>query len=478
MNLEMTKVSSQTIFLLEETLRPAILIGLDGVIVFGNDVFKELTGYRNMSTIQDSIDKESVQLWDEFIKNLHHTTEKNIVVKLYTNDNKLIKKSVKLKYFSDIQQVAALFQSTATNEIPTYKPYSHAFSNSENFMILIDHKGMIFDLNGLHHKFFKLPKEYFKLQHYTVLLRLLDIDKNTLEKEIELLKKTGTSELVVTYQKTLDDLRHYYITTFYDKDTGMYLIRIRDCTDEKVLEQRLAHSDSLSTLGELAASIAHEIRNPMTTLKGFTQLLKLSATEDSSRYISVIEDEIGRMENILDEMLVLSKPASNKKTIFSLEVLVNDMIHVIRPKAVMEGITIVKHENLLETTLISGDADKIKQVLLNLFKNAFEAMSVGGVLAIRIGSDMKGQIVLSVSDSGKGMPINQLNQMFMPFYTSKAGGTGLGLPFVLKTVEEHGGSIIVESELDKGTTFNISFPQFERKAFVDDNKILHSEIRY
>ena len=93
---------------------------------------------------------------------------------------------------------------------------------------------------------------------------------------------------------------------------------MNDRTEEMIMEKRLAHSNSLSTIGELAASIAHEIRNPMTTLKGFVQLLKISATEDTMKYLSVIDDEIDRMESILSEMLILSKPGLNKKRHFLL----------------------------------------------------------------------------------------------------------------------------------------------------------------
>ncbi len=106
----------------------------------------------------------------------------------------------------------------------------------------------------------------------------------------------------------MDDVSYYQISTLYDSETQTYLIRMNDRTEEMAMEKRLAHSNSLSTIGELAASIAHEIRNPMTTLKGFVQLLKISATADTMKYLSVIDEEIDRMESILSEMLILSKP--------------------------------------------------------------------------------------------------------------------------------------------------------------------------
>src|SRR5690606_23298760 len=176
-------------------------------------------------------------------------------------------------------------------------------------------------------------------------------------------------------------------------------------------------------VGELAASIAHEIRNPMTSLKGFIQLLRIATPEDSLKYLSVIDGEIERMESILSEMLLLSKPAIAKKTTFSLEVLVNDMIQIVQPKALMDGITIIQKETSLSDTQIVGDAAKLKQAILNLLKNAFEAISKRGVVTVSIDLDEKDRVVLTISDTGKGMSLKQINQMFMPFVSSKTGGT-------------------------------------------------------
>src|SRR5690606_16269795 len=110
---------------------------------------------------------------------------------------------------------------------------------------------------------------------------------------------------------------------------------------------------------------------------------------DSLKYLSVIDSEIERMESILSEMLMLSKPSTSKKTVFSLEVLVNDMIQVVQPKALMEGITIIQKESSLKDSLIMGDAAKLKQAILNLLKNAFEAITNRGVVTVSIDIDDK-----------------------------------------------------------------------------------------
>ena len=150
----------------------------------------------------------------------------------------------------------------------------------------------------------------------------------------------------------------------------MFITRMADHTEQVILEKRLAHKESLYEVGQLAASIAHEIRNPITTLKGFTQLLRNSTAEESEKYLTVIDDEIIRMESILNEMLILSKPSIEEKTFISLPKLLSTMIKLFQPKARIEGISIIQYTGDLDEVFIFGDEAKLKQVLLNLMKNS------------------------------------------------------------------------------------------------------------
>ncbi|WP_432359719.1 ATP-binding protein [Sporosarcina sp. UB5] len=344
-------------------------------------------------------------------------------------------------------------------QIPSMKTYFNAFRHSANFMLLVDHDGKIRDVNEMHAVFINQTRQELVGQSISEIFSIIDPECDTPVQEfLENIKEQGFVESITTYQRSPEDTRYYHITIHYDKETNMFIVQMSDCTEKENLQIQLAHSGSLSAVGQIAASIAHEIRNPITTLKGFTQLLKVSATEDSIRYIAVIEDEIERMESILGEMLILSKPSEKKKSVFSLEVLVRDMVSILSPKAVMDGVEVVQEAELSSTPLIFGDPDKMKQVLLNLFKNGLESMQTGGKLTIHL-SEYDGKLILSVTDTGKGMTHHQVSQVFMPFFSSKPGGTGLGLPFVLKTVEDHGGTIAVESHVDIGTKFTMTFPK-------------------
>lgn len=445
-------------FFLEETSKPAAILNLDGMVVQLNDAFRDEFRLEKMSNIKELLDEASIDMWNEFSGNKNKTGKTTFDMRFVLTQNRTHSVKVRFNYFEAVKKVIAIFNVPLGFGKEAKATYLNAFRKSDDFMILIDQNGIVRDVNDMYNKFFNVSQEFFIGKTCYEVISLFPDSLEEHENYIQKVIKHGYAEVLKRYEQSSENIRYYYITTLFDEETLMYLIKISDHTEKVNLEQRLAHKGSLSAVGQLAASIAHEIRNPMTTLKGFTQLLRLSATEESMKYLAVIDEEIVRMESILSEMLILSKPALSKKTTLSLEVLVDDVINVVNPKAVMDGMEIVQKDVDMLDTLIFGNADKIKQVLLNLFKNSLEAMALGGTLTIGLEQSDDGQIVLSIADTGKGMSESQLNQIFMPFFTTKSEGTGLGLPFVLKTIEEHDGTIAIESKVGLGTTFMISFP--------------------
>ena len=299
---------------------------------------------------------------------------------------------------------------------------------------------------------------------------------------LKFMRKTmyeGFAETSLTFTKSEEETCYFHVKSYYDEALGMFTIRMVDRTKKVEKENRRAHKESLYEVGQLAASIAHEIRNPITTLKGFTQLLRNSTAEESEKYLTVIDDEITRMETILNEMLVLSKPTVEEKSYVSLLELVTKMVNLFQPKARIEGISIAQVNGDLEEVIILGYEGKLKQALLNLMKNALEAMTSGGTLTIRFEVLNTKEVNIIVSDTGKGMSVTQLNQIFMPFFTTRADGTGLGLPYVIKTIEEHGGTVSVSSEVGKGSKFILSFPSVTlHRASSDKINALQSEAAF
>ncbi|WP_412176979.1 ATP-binding protein [Lysinibacillus macroides] len=207
----------------------------------------------------------------------------------------------------------------------------------------------------------------------------------------------------------------------------------------------------------MAASIAHEIRNPLTSLKGFTELLKLNADDESRMYLSVIDSELQRMEQILSELLVLSKPTTMKMELLELDQLVKQVIEFMLPDALMKDIAI-QYISPSQQIYIGGNENRLKQVFVNLIKNAMESMHSGGTITIEMLTNDCAIAELLIKDEGAGMDSTTLKNLFQPFYTTKTKGTGLGLAFVKKVIEEHDGAIGVNSELQKGTSFHLQFP--------------------
>lgn len=336
--------------------------------------------------------------------------------------------------------------------------YENAYLTATIPMALVNEWGYIVSTNYEFSKEFPShsSSEYVHLQDLFELMT----PPSTFSYKDYILQATTQTSSKVRMSYSLDGLNHLHeVRLSLDPRTKMFVLRIMDITEKELLFEQLAHSDQLSTTGEIAASIAHEVRNPMTTLQGFLQLLEHEVTGNAKMYVSVIQDEVKRMNEILNEMLALSKPVVDEITIFSLSVLVEDVLMLLRPKALLDQIHLVNEFTANEPILIQANPNRIKQVLINLLKNAMEAMSAKDTLSVIISEGNHQNVDVFISDTGTGMNEEMLETMFLPFVSDKPGGTGLGLPFVKKTVHEHGGSISVTSELDKGTVFHLSFPQ-------------------
>lgn len=174
------------------------------------------------------------------------------------------------------------------------------------------------------------------------------------------------------------------------------------------------------------------------------------------------------MEEILSEMLNLSKPTVRNKKIISVNGLIKNIVRIIHPKATLENKIIQNYERNFEMCLV-GEEGRLKQVFLNLLKNSLESMHPGGTLSIFTQKCEGNFVNIIIKDTGKGIDEQNLNQIFMPYFTTRPDGTGLGLPFVLKTVEDHEGTVSVSSEVGKGTSFILTFP------LIEQNYAIHKE---
>ncbi|OLN22406.1 hypothetical protein BTO30_09990 [Domibacillus antri] len=223
------------------------------------------------------------------------------------------------------------------------------------------------------------------------------------------------------------------------------------------LDYMQQEAQKLELIGTLAASTAHEIRNPLTGIKGLVQLLAEKYDDETDRlYFSVIDKEIARINQIVSEFLILGKPTAQKPVIVDIRDIIFDVNPLIYSEANLHSVEY--RMALPETELpVEVNADQMKQVILNLAKNAFEAMPGGGQLTLTVIQDAQ-RCLLTVSDTGRGIRPEEKEQLFKPFYTSKEHGTGLGLVVCRRIVESFGGTIWIDSDFGSGTRVHISFP--------------------
>jgi signal transduction histidine kinase len=231
------------------------------------------------------------------------------------------------------------------------------------------------------------------------------------------------------------------------------------------MERRLEKAERLSSLGQLAAGVAHEIRNPLNAISMATQRLKMDFVPgDPNKAIefrnlsTIIRDEIKRLNGIIEEFLSFSKSRRLQLSDFSLTEVLQKIVSLIREEAAVRGITI-ETQWRQTPAIIPMDVNKLQQSFLNLIKNALESMPAEGKITITVDKEGKNYLLVSISDTGCGMTAEEIEKIFNPEYTTKEKGVGLGIPLANEIIRGHGGEIRVISRKGEGTTFDVVLPR-------------------
>ncbi|PGM28821.1 PAS domain-containing sensor histidine kinase [Bacillus cereus] len=253
-------------------------------------------------------------------------------------------------------------------------------------------------------------------------------------------------------------ITEFSIRIFSLNGKNVFLSISRDITERLKTEELLRKSEKLAVVGQLSTAIAHEIRNPLTAMKGFMHLLKSTENKNNEYYIDIVLSELERIDSITNEFMVLAKPQALDIKTNDLNVLMRQIVMILQPQAMMNNIQITT-EFTSDTSFILCEGNQLKQVFINILKNAIEASPIGGEVLIQIEyiPDIN-QVNIRFIDYGCGIEKERLPYLGEPFYSIKENGIGLGLMICYKIIEKHKGKIFIESEVGKETTVNINLP--------------------
>ena len=299
---------------------------------------------------------------------------------------------------------------------------------------------------------------------FTALARFRDHQENSAVFESRIQKKGGGyvwCEVFLKFETTMKGRFEGMTGSIKDQS-------FRKKSEEQLLKtnEDLAYkSEKLAAAAQLAAGIAHEVRNPLTSIKGFLQLLEKK--ESNVPYFEIIFSEITRIELVLSELLTLAKPQHTVFENVEIKGLLNQVATLIESNALLNNV-VLDTELGKEDVFVFADSNQLKQVLINIMKNAIEAMqdTVHSQLHLKLGLQQE-FVSIQISDNGSGISKQHMDRVGEPFFTTKESGTGLGLSVCLKIIQHHGGTLSIESEEGQGSTFEIKLP---RLIFEQQNR--------
>ncbi|MEI5905918.1 PAS domain S-box protein [Bacillus spongiae] len=470
MELKLKRSEELFIELFDEAIDGIIMWGKDGRVMKANHsalrIFECNLEDIQKKRIEDFVYPTSLKKYQSLMKNLHHqgAVREELLFLMPNSQLKQLEFTVKhhsidgyhMMIVRNVSERYYIEQELRKSE----ERFRKIFEGTLDGLLISDHNMKIVDINPAACDIFHVTKDRLIGKDVRNLVNDLKNYEQEVSKYIQELKEEGKTQFVFKYKDEKGNHRYIEISSKYKVLSNLNLTIIRDITESKELQDQLRKSDTLSVVGELAAGIAHEIRNPMTALKGFIQLLENSIKEKHSMYFNVIKSELQRIETIITEFLILAKPQAIAYQQSSLRKIMYETVELLNAQALMHNI-MINIEGDEEIPPIFAEPNQLKQVFINIIKNAIEVMPKGGSITIHF-IEEEDFIHISIKDEGEGIPKEKISKLGEPFYTTKERGTGLGLMVSFKIIKEHNGHVTVDSEPDVGTTFHIYLPKKER----------------
>ncbi|MEH7107056.1 PAS domain S-box protein, partial [Bacillus sp. JJ1764] len=448
-----------------------------GTIVFVNDKFEEISKYKKEEILgRNHRILNSGYHTKEFFKDLWNTIQSGEIWRgeirnkakdgtFYWVDTTIVpflnKKGKPIQYIairSDITKRKAA-EENLIQSMKEVKDITFAL-NQSSIVAITDEKGRITTVND---KFCEISK-YSREELIGKDHRILNSGYHSKEFFKDMWRTIGQGHVwQEEIRNKAKDGTYYWVDTTivpFLNENGkpyQYLAIRNDITERKKQEEALHRQDKLAAVGQLAAGVAHEIRNPLTSMKGYTEFLQLDEKDpDRLEFLNIILDEIERVNTIVEDFMVLAKPKAVELEEKNVVPVIKNVVSLLEFEARKKNVRI--HFNCNQEIIqIECDENRLKQVFLNFIKNGIEAMPNGGDLHVNT-MIHENNVQISIQDTGVGIPKEKLEKLGEPFFTTKKNGNGLGLMVSFKIIESHNGKVFVESEPNKGTTFNILLP--------------------
>ena len=357
------------------------------------------------------------------------------------------------------------------NEMKVYT--SKLLETMDNAVISVDNNGIIKTFNRKSEEIFGKRREEALDKDCQEVLNL-NIEGECIFKKCLLERENIDQEIILEgkgLNKKILEVNTSFLTGELGEITGI-VAEIRDVTEIKNLNEEIARNKRLTALGKLSAGIAHEIRNPLSSIRGLAQFVynSFSKTDERKEDLNTIIQEVDRLNKLVVQVLDYAKVKELNLTYFSINNLVSKMVELFKQEIKNKQIRFYLKLSP-DISEIQADEDQIRQILMNIIINAIQAISEKGEIKIKTEKCLiKGSsgLKLTIEDNGVGIPEKDLNQIFDPFFSTKEQGSGLGLSIVYKLVEGHQGEIKVESKEGEGTKFIIYLPQKGGIIFAED----------
>jgi PAS domain S-box-containing protein len=365
-------------------------------------------------------------------------------------------------------------------EIINLKNYNESILNNiPSGVITTDLSGSIITMNQSAEYILGVSNDRFLGQNIrTLFSRVTDTD-------FDIMKYIQSGENIINYEITLQKENSEMIAlgvsvSVLKNDKNRIigsLINLIDFTEKKLIENQMHRTEQLAALGEMSAGLAHEIKNPLTSIRGFTQLLPNKQTDNEflAKYIDIVTRESNRLNDIVERFLSFARPKVGGFQRCDINDILLNTLSLLHYQIEKNGITLQKKS--LNIPAVKGDWQQLEQVFINIILNAVQMMDkeqkqmtiqTSSIVKKMMDNRYKEFVVVRITDNGPGIPTESLDRIFNPFYTTRKQGTGLGLSITNRIVEEHNGYIEVTSEPGKGSTFSIFLPAEENAARTDE----------